>query len=248
MKDPAAQINEWAEFLDTPPMVKRNSDLRRDDLRYPHVPNGYNLQSSRMVFRSLLTAVRTMQFMTAHVDQSPSIDAVSYSVLSRTAMVGAAHAVWLLEDDDADERLRHGLLLSKENVRQFKSFADRAETYKKTVHPDMAIKAKEMRTAGNVEIAAIDRQLAELGTSLTAGFDDTNLLFQAAKLLDDGSGNDWRKPITDAWRIASGFAHALSWQFEVGYNLPPDEFVNEAIAAPFLLTDVAFDLLELRRE
>lgn len=244
-------IREWITRFSKNPNCDFGSALHYDSGRYPTVQGGGNFDAGKMVVRALNTGVDALRAIVDMEDRQKrdGLNVTGLSVLSRTGMVSASLAIWLLGPDDADIRFEHGLRLSRENIKQLKAFADKDDVYTKTVDPNMTEVATEFRELAKSEIAEIEKVMTQHGFNLGRPVENSAILFEVAELLNgwDGDANDYRKPILDAWRITSGFAHALAWQYELAFELPPDDFYDDVVAAPTILMAIAIDLFDKRR-
>lgn len=245
-------IHDWSIRFQQNPQCDLGSDLHADSLRYPIVEGGGNFDSGKMVVRALRTGVEVLSGILDMEEQqmSQGLSVPSLSVLSRTGMVSAALTIWLLESDEADTRLERGLLLARENIKQLKAFADRAEVFNKTVDPDMNRVATSLREQADTETSAIERVMAKHGFNSGRKVENSAILFQITEHLNsqDGDANDYRKTILDAWRKDSGFAHALAWQYDLAFDLPPHDFYDDVVAAPTILMGLAMELFDKRRK
>lgn len=244
-------IREWITRFSKNPNCDFGSALHSDSSRYPMVEGGGNFVAGKMVVRALNTGVDALRAIVDMENRQKRVglNVPGLSVLSRTGMVSASLAIWLLEPDDADIRFEHGLRLSRENIKQFKAFADKDGVYTKTVDPKMTEVATAFRELAKAEVAEIEKVMTQHGFNPGRQVENSAILFEIAQRLNgwDGDATDYRKPVLDAWRKTSGFAHALAWQYEIAFDLPPDDFYDDVVAAPTILMAIAIDLFDKRR-
>jgi len=244
-------IRGWVIRFSRNPKCDFGSVLHADSSRYPIVEGGGNFDAGKMAVRALNTGVDALRAIIdiENSQKRGGLNVTGLSVLSRTGMVSASLAIWLLEPDDADIRFERGLRLSRENIKQLKAFADKDGVYTKTVDPKTTEVATAYRELANVEIAEIEKVMTRHGFNSGQHVENSAILFEIANLLNgwDSDTNDYRKPILDAWRRTSGFAHALAWQYELAFELQPDDFYVDAVAAPTILMAIAIDLFDRRR-
>lgn len=251
IKDYRATIRRWGKRFKRNPDCDYGSDLYSDSLRYPVIDGGGNFNAGKMTARALSTGISALCTILdiEKRQERHGVNVPGLSVLSRTGMVSASIVIWLLESDDADVRFERGLRLSRENVKQFKALADRGEIYNKTIDPQINEIVRCLRGSADAEIAALEKMMDENGFKVGKQIENSRILFDVSERLNgyDGDSSDYRKSILDAWRMDSGFAHALAWPYEIAFTKPPREFYEDVVAAPTLLMADAIDLLDRRR-
>lgn len=250
--DYRATIRHWIRSFNQNPNCDYGSDLHSDSLRYPVIDGGGNFNAGKMTVRALRTGVEALRaIMDMEKRQKrQGLNVPGLSVLSRTGMVSASIVIWLLESDDATVRFERGLLLSRENIKQLKALSDRAEIYNETIDAQMTELAKRFRRYADDEISEINELMTRNGFNVNRKVENSAILFDISQRLNgfEGDLSDYRKSILDAWRMESGFAHALAWQYEIAFSKSPSEFYEDVVAAPTLLMAEAMELFDRRRK
>ncbi len=211
------------------------SQLRGDDLDWPTAP------VSAVAHQGLCVAAHHLQAVRVHLAPEAGqgqLFALAHATLCRTALVGAAQAVWLLVSDDRQVRLRRHRMLITEMQHKHRQYltdlqnqADQPHegTEKVAAHLDTRIEEMKAKRAAAKEKAA---------------FYNTDMIREAAQevFADRPDGEKLAQAAVAVWRSGSGAAHGFYWQT---YGAPGTEQTAEPDANGVAKVAVAGSAQEL---
>lgn len=196
------QVELWHRAPLFTPLV--GAQLRADDDEWPHLALSQLAKAGLDVAAEHLFTIRTL------VDSGQVLPIAFRSVL-RTALVGSTQAVWLLQSDDLDERVRRHRVLVNEMYR-------RHGGYLKTLlmSDDHSDAESHENTRDLYEhITKRHNQIGTLRTFAdeTETWEDTRAIEQAARaaFIKEPNVDQLVVEARLEWMAGSGAAHGLVW-------------------------------------
>lgn len=196
-------VSAWAARSRTAWLPSPESDLAADDAVWPaHIP------TSQLARAGLVAGTDNLRAMCHHIDLRV-VSPFATESLCRTAVLGAAQGVWILEPGDGAERVRRAQILT---------------TYSKTNEASyLGILERNGGKSGaqaTVRRAMVKAQLDTLIERRDAAgdqerFEATAVIRRAGGVALGESGKDAAEAY---WRLSSAFAHGLPW----GVQVSPD--------------------------
>ncbi|MEV0684730.1 hypothetical protein AB0I35_12780 [Nocardia sp. NPDC050378] len=199
-------LDLWRTAVGTAFEPLPGSQLRSDDLDWPPAP------LSAVAHQGLSVATTHLQAIRAHLEPGSGpgqLFPTAHDTLCRTALVGAAQAVWLLVSEDSRVRLRrHRMLITdmqgwhSQYLRDLQNYAgdeDREAIETVAAHLDTRIQEMSAKRAAAGEKAVFNNteMIRQAAQEVFVGRPDAARLVQAAVLV---------------WRSGSGAAHGFYWQ------------------------------------
>ncbi|MCG2803582.1 MAG: hypothetical protein L6311_16030 [Cellulomonas sp.] len=191
-----ATLDQWRR-IEGPFIPISSSELARDDTDWPH----YGV--SQVAWVGFTVAVEHLQAIRAHIDvrppNRPNLFGSAHQTLARTALIGAATAVWVLAPDDRGKRL--------ERARSVAAYQH--DEHHKYLRALQGLAAHAGTDAVADHVAMRQRELARKRAvdGDTARYETTKIVREAAlaafktQLLAD--------EVVAGWRSGSGAAHGL---------------------------------------
>lgn len=206
-----AAVRAWSSRYSNDPLVPQPGSLMaKDDRVYPALP------LSSVTWFAITSALDHLD-LGADMLQADGVRVLrphAFYSLTRSALLGAAQALWLLTGNDEQRAIRSLLIVEDEATLQRKHL--RADLQDETLAADVS--------------AEFPEKLAELDTKLTGRIDDARALlrarghkerFQSTAMIADiakfAAPNDrWlRRAIMDQWMRGSAAAHSRMWVMHV---------------------------------
>jgi len=182
------------------------SQLRSDDFDWPPAP------ISVVAHQGLSVATTHLQAIRAHLDPETGpgqLFPTAHDTLCRTALVGAAQAVWLLVSADHRVRLRRHRMLIADMQRGHRQFLRDLQTYA----------GAEVHEATETVAAHLDTRIQEMNAKRAAAcekavFNNTEMIRQAAQEVFAGRPDaaSLVQAAVLVWRSGSAAAHGFYWQ------------------------------------
>ncbi|MFD7859787.1 hypothetical protein ACFV6B_36725 [Streptomyces microflavus] len=178
------------------------SSLAADDRLFPHYP------VSSAVWHGLLTAVEHLSFFHTALATSRTMYPAAYFTVLRTALLGSAQAVWVLEPASRAERQKRALTVAATDAREqrkviaalpARSAAERAE--------QQTLIGKQQDILAEIDHAAI-RLGFPAGKGATWSLNATEVIHEAARIALDPDTRDAPQVL---WRISSGHVHGHAY-------------------------------------
>lgn len=194
------EVVGWNQRMTLGWVPSPGSDLADDDGQIPRFMPSYLARTS------LATASQHLMSVVRYLHNLGPTTMSLYSML-RTAIWGGAQAVWLLEPDDQDERLKR--------ARQVEFYS--RENYLKWLHtfPD-----ETPTRPGSTSLAQAKEQTAERLAALgdkPPKIDQTGIVRDVAKRVH-GTGPNPAHLSESTWRSLGAIAHALPWELDTRIN------------------------------
>ncbi len=195
--------------------------LRRD----PHLPAPTSVQAdddkifsaippSHLIWHGILHAVDHLDmFMNALVENGTAFP-LAPQTLARSGVVGAAHAMWLLDQDDQAERQRRALRLIVEECRQENTAMREISAIAGHLTADVqkVIATRDAWTARAVQAGAT---LGMTEQQVKQRPEDTAIIDLVTKRYVATTPNQLNRDLVTTyriiWRTHSGTAHGLRW-------------------------------------
>jgi len=107
-------VEQWFQRTVRPPLaVAANSSLARDGKAYPPLP------ASHVAYGAMVTAVEHLEFLrVSFLATGRMLPPTAYFTLLRTALMGAAQALWVLKPANRRTRVEHALKIARDDIRQ----------------------------------------------------------------------------------------------------------------------------------
>lgn len=238
-----SELATWAERVSDPESARiyPGSDLAQDQLLPDGVPQGL------LAWRALGTAgehAGAAHFMVTKSDGG--VFAKPFLTLSRTVMLGAARALYMLEPDNPARRHSRSLQLLRTEAQDtqnlVRNWEDPAE--------DGGGELSEIRQASDAFREECEQALQQAGLPARSEMKDGALLRTAAPHIADyvHPDIDALQVVWHFWNLSSATAHARAWAWSEGIEDRPAivQFCN-IWAGPLGLLDKAWDRWNARR-
>lgn len=187
------EISGWIDRLNELWQPNSGSELEGDDLAAP-----VGVDPSQQVWLSLYNGVECLMSATTYMVNCPGTLFSMHSVL-RSAMLGTAQCVWLLENDLRDERVARAAKVHHDAVAYQYNFVKSMRTAEPgTLTAPAGTEAALLGQAGGttkMQVKPTQVVRAAAGVAF-----DTPSMVQAAM---------------GAWQVSSCVAHALPWEFDM---------------------------------
>jgi hypothetical protein len=190
------RLSEWQAKLAQPYRPADGTDLAVDDDDWPPMP------LSTIAWSGLAAAADHLAAIQRHVE-ARVLFPMSHLTLCRTALVGAAQAVWVLAPDDRIERLVRNrtvtAYLYKNHLQYLRGLQELAD----------------VPHVGTDTVAGIvDQRMAELHKKRTAASETAKL--NTTRMIEEAAVSAFVEPDIVAqaklvWQSGSGVAHGLPW-------------------------------------
>ncbi|MGX1809706.1 hypothetical protein ACWIGI_28630 [Nocardia sp. NPDC055321] len=199
-----SQLDRW-RAAKAPFEPGSGSQLRGDDEDWPPHP------LSQLAHQGLLVAQEHLQAIRAHLDPENGpgqLFPLAHLTLCRTALVGAAQAVWLLAPDQRQERLRrHHLLITDVQANH--------RVYLEDLRDYVGVCGDENL---NLALAHLNTRIGEMeakraALNETGRFRNTSMIRDATReaFADRDDRDQLVKAAVLSWRSGSGVAHGFFW-------------------------------------
>jgi hypothetical protein len=197
-------IQQWQNRVEHPPLTaEAGSSLAADDRALPTLP------ASHVAYSGLLVAVEHLHLFRTAFANSQLIYPTAYFTILRTALMGAAQAVWVLAGP-RQQRVAHALMIAIDDINQ-----------RRKLLQDLGTLPTEQQAAADAELRNLATRLDEAEAAATAHgiqlgnitrytLNMTTVIKQAAQLAfpnNDASSTLIRDRAGFLWRNASGHAH-----------------------------------------
>ncbi|WP_413450800.1 hypothetical protein AA0Y32_02190 [Georgenia phoenicis] len=203
---------EWEAIGQREPEVHPRSELAGDDARWPKYP------ASSLVRMNLLAAFDHLGLAADDVErvlnQEGPLRTQAPFTLTRSALLGASHAVWVLCSEDREERVRRGLALAEHDLKDMSDyFRDYLEDDDR-LHEDVS---QDLLDAMRARYESIKRQRTAIAQQLGGKPPNaTRILREAALYLTRRERDSWQlRALRSEWRMSSASAHGRLWPFFV---------------------------------
>lgn len=191
-----ATLDQWRR-IPGPFTPISGSELARDDEDWPH------FGVSQVAWGGFTVAIEHLQAIRAHIDvqapNRPNLFAFAHQTLARTALIGAATAVWVLSPGDRPKRIER---------------ARRVVTYQQDEHHKYLRALQGLGDHAGTDavadhVAMRQRELAAMRTA-----DGQTAKYETTRIIRDAALAAFKtKPLADevvaGWRSGSGAAHGL---------------------------------------
>ena len=205
IRDTFPTLDRWRDRLAEIIEPEPGSELAVDDEEWPY------LCTSSLVSVGLATAREHLHAVRILIEAEELFPAAA-STLCRSALIGASLAVWMLEPDDRDVRLRRALSLAAEDYKRHIQFGrDVKELF---VPADIAPTADEQLDRLELRRSQVMSLLDNVGGLVEVNLTDDVIPTALAHTIP---GDAQRGQMLVRWRAMSGAAHALTWHY-FGYD------------------------------
>lgn len=191
-----ATLDRWRR-IQGPFIPIAGSELARDDTDWPH------FGVSQVAWGGFTVAVEHLQAIRAHIDvQKPNranLFAFAHQTLARTALIGAATAVWVLAPDDRATRVERA-----RNVVTYQQ--DEHHKYLRALQ-GLADHDGTNAVADHVDVRRRELAAKRMADGDKAGYETTRIIREAA--LAAFKTKPLAEEVVAGWRSGSGAAHGL---------------------------------------
>ncbi|MCD2198280.1 hypothetical protein LQ327_33435 [Actinomycetospora endophytica] len=199
-------VRRWRDYVTAPRLVAAHSRLAEDDAAFPVLP------LSHLAWFGIVHGVDHLEmYLDALVVQGRS-HPLAPQTLARSAVLGASHALWLLDHDSRQERQRRALRLAHEEFKQERTaLRDMREI--SDVDNARLEERIELLTEWTDRTVAAGQGLGLTPNQVQARLDDTTIIDTVAKRLVhiEPVNADLVQAYRLLWRTHSGTAHGLRW-------------------------------------
>lgn len=208
----AACAEAWAKYRETPHLAAPGSSLALDDAVLPVSPG------SHLVAHRIGHAVEHLEMFLYPLFNGGVAFATAPNTLARSSVVGSAHALWMLDHPDRDERQRRAIRMA-----HYEAAAERTAVYEIEHIPGVDQTADRHALWKSYVDRCNDIQAQAVAAGATVGLttqqvaqrpDDTTIIDTVAKAYLAGSPGNENALVTAYrlnWRMHSGNSHALRW-------------------------------------
>jgi hypothetical protein len=211
------QADEWTARTSEVPVIDTGSALAQDDAVFPPYP------LSQQIWMGLSSGAGHLDLFMAALKATRTARPFGYLTLARAGLVGAAHALWLL-DEDPNERRRRGVRMAHEDYKHELAALNTLNT----VMPNMRQRTDQQIARVREQI----RQVTDSGRSLgmtpetvTQRLNDTEIIRGVARRFAGGQDHesDLIAAYVLSWSRHSGQAHGMRWSAMIGANVMRDD-------------------------
>ncbi|MGA7133371.1 MAG: hypothetical protein WBZ15_13700 [Mycobacterium sp.] len=191
-------IESWRQTIRNAFVPQQHSELWADDQDWPHFP------TSTVAWVGLASTVDHLDAIKRHL-QARVLFSFAHLTLCRSALIGAAQAVWILGPPDSHTRIKRSRTVTADMYRKHLKYIEGLQEQAETPH------------IGTDTVATTLTELVhDLGEKRNADgqrsdLDTTKMIEEAADLAF-GQPKLTREAIL-CWRSSSGAAHGFFWQF-----------------------------------
>jgi hypothetical protein len=178
--------------------------------------------------------------------------------LTRSALLAASQAVWLLSPSQREQRLRRSALIYADEFNNHRTYLNDYKNDER-IREDLDPTIVEQIDA---KIADLDGKISRLRQETTDRYYSTTMLREAAEWVTRHEPNTWQlRAFLHEWRMGSAAAHSRLWSmnFRPGHEdtrteqgitrlvHSTDQELGTTIGAAYLMTKAAFGLWDMRR-
>ncbi|GCE37973.1 hypothetical protein Rhow_000857 [Rhodococcus wratislaviensis] len=208
MQETAARYMRWAEEEG---VVQAGSAISDDD----DVLTEFSMRET--VTGPIKAALDQLLLTTVTLRTWPrAVRGYAHSTLLRSAITSASAALWVMDPDTNERRLR-ALRSSHEDIRNEINYLDEFDHAAAGADPDEARAYIESRIAKKQRLLANGVTLGFEDSQVKQKESDFNMVTYAKSRLPN-HGSD----LTSEWRLLSGRAHGLNWPTTFGESKPDD--------------------------
>lgn len=215
-----ATLDEWGTALQTPFIPEAASELEVDDREFRPMP------LSQVAWMGLGSNRDHLQAIRVQIEVGELFPFAQLSLV-RSALIGAAQAVWILAPDESSVRLTRSRCVIAHMYAQHSKYLDRLRGIAPEPHAPTELVAEHVRQR-HAEIVAQRTKVGERADLNTTNMIETAAwsAFGSQALVDE---------VDTIWRLASGATHGFAWTLPgrpgTGQMGPPDADGIAAFAA-----------------
>ena len=244
-------VRQWATLAGTPQIPEPGSRLAGDDLVFPALP------TSTVTWYAITSAIDHLD-LGADLLQANDVTVLrphAFFSLTRSALLGAAQALWVLAGSPEESAVRSLLIVEDEAINQRRYL--NAYLNDPTIEEDVS---SELLASMRADVDRLSTRIRTVRTEIgrrghKSRFESTVMIKDVA--LHMAPGDAWfRRAVMDQWQRGSAAAHGRMWtlHFRESESIPlPDggvtrmfsssvEDVAQAYGAPTLVLSEALDL------
>jgi hypothetical protein len=193
-----ATLDDWQRRGEAGYSPRKGSALADDDRDWPYMP------VSQIAWMGLWTTTDHLRAIRPHI-QAKTLFPMAHLTLCRSALIGAAQAVWVLAPDDGQKR------------------TERARTVAAYLYAEQLKCLRLLRRSGDgsdenaaIHLNLVTERSAQLDAKRAA--DEQNAKLDYTGMIEQATAAAFGDPrytneAVLAWREGSGAAHGLSWPF-----------------------------------
>lgn len=189
-------LHEWQKRTEKAYVPLPGSALAEDSDDWPYFP------VSTVAWSGLIAASDHLSAIRSHIE-ARNLFPLAQLTLCRSALVGAAQAVWVLASDDRQERVRRGRTVTNYLYKYHLNFLRKLQGWSDTPH------------VGTDAVAVhVEQRLGELKAKREADGDRTEL--NTTQMIESAASSAFadQKKVDEtlmAWQGGSGAAHGQPW-------------------------------------
>lgn len=189
------QVDQWVSAMGRPLIPELGSELHEDDRDWPTLP------VSQLVHVGLAVAADHLDAIRCHLDAHHTFPFADLTIC-RSALVGAAQAVWILAPDERPQRLERARMLAADELRYHRQYMEALQA----VQPD-DVHTNMVATHLQVRVAELKEKRLTSGKPVVR-HENTRMIREAAEAVF--SPNLAAHALLE-WQSGSGAAHGLVW-------------------------------------
>lgn len=224
------------------PMIKHWNKITRVS---PNLPPGCQLYKDvfagtpELAWTALVVSVDNLVALLKLYDhESLEFHESATFTIARAPILAASTAYWLLAPDKYQGRVKRGLSLLEENLRNIERFSSPLWGERESTTLELQRHVDEERS----RIAACWKRI---GTSAVQKPDDTWIVDSVARHLEKQNRCVHRQ-VLGLWRLCSGHAHAMRWALKMPNPEDPYVAMNDLMGVGMSITLAAFELWDGR--
>lgn len=204
----AERVKGWRTYIEQAHPVAPSSMQADDDKIFPLTP------PSHFIWHGITHAVDHLDmFINALVENGKAFP-LAPQTLARSGVIGAAHALWMLDEPDQAERQRRALRMIVEEFRHERTAMHEISVIMGSRSTEVQ-KMIDQRTEWIARAVAAGATIDMTANQVTQRPDDTAIIDAVAKrYVETTSGQSEHDLVTTYrmfWRTHSGTAHGLRW-------------------------------------
>jgi hypothetical protein len=204
----AERVKVWRTYIEQPHVVAPGSVQAEDDKIFSLLP------PSHLIWHGIMHAVDHLDmFINALVENGKAFP-LAPQTLARSGVVGAAHALWMLDEPDRAERQRRALRMASEEFRQERTALREIKNIGGAESAGVQ-QVIDTRTEWVARAVATGASLGLTAKDFEQRLNDTDIIDAVAKrYVATTTGSAEHDLVTTyrmIWRTHSGTAHALRW-------------------------------------
>ncbi len=242
----------WEPRFSVPEEIDARSSLAADDSKRPELP------ISHLAWFGLESSVEHLaQLADVLTAEGLGLRPFAPFTLTRSALLAASQAVWLLSGRTRADRLRRSALIYMDEFSNHRTYLNdykNDERIREDLDPAMVEQI-------DAKITNLDNKISRLREQAPHWYYSTTMLREAAEWVTRHEPNTWQlRAFLHEWRVGSAAAHSRLWSmnFRLGHEdsrtdqgvtravRSTDQEFGTSIGAAYLMTKAAIGLWDKR--